>query len=52
MSMYGFDASFYDYGFSDPAITRSFFGNPIDFGKAQELPLSAAAWWSQLLLWH
>ncbi|KAF5793157.1 putative Phox domain, PX domain superfamily protein [Helianthus annuus] len=31
MSMYGFDASFYDYGFSDPAITRSFYGNPIDF---------------------
>ncbi|KAK9066294.1 hypothetical protein SSX86_013615 [Deinandra increscens subsp. villosa] len=27
MSMYGFDASLYDYGFSDPAITTSIYGN-------------------------
>ncbi|KAI7731377.1 hypothetical protein M8C21_011488 [Ambrosia artemisiifolia] len=31
MSMYGFDATFYDYGFSDPSIARSFYTNPIDF---------------------
>ncbi|KAK1434044.1 hypothetical protein QVD17_10962 [Tagetes erecta] len=29
MSMYGFDASIYDYGFSDPAITGSIYGNPM-----------------------
>lgn len=29
MSMYGFDASIYDYGFSDPAITGSIYGNPL-----------------------
>ncbi|KAI3786003.1 hypothetical protein L1987_45130 [Smallanthus sonchifolius] len=27
--MYGFDASFYDYGFSDPAITSSIYANRI-----------------------
>lgn len=29
MSMYGYDASLYDYGFSNPAITNSIFGNPM-----------------------
>ncbi|KAI3759628.1 hypothetical protein L6452_07575 [Arctium lappa] len=29
MSMYGYDVSFYDYGFSDPAITSSLYGNSL-----------------------
>ncbi|KAL7605312.1 hypothetical protein Lser_V15G17696 [Lactuca serriola] len=29
MSMYGYDVSFYDYGFSDPAINGSIYGNSI-----------------------
>ncbi|GKB04304.1 PX domain-containing protein EREX-like protein [Tanacetum coccineum] len=30
MSMYGYDISFYDYGFNDPSVnTSSIFGNPI-----------------------
>ena len=27
MNMYGYDVSFYDYGFSDPAITTSLYGS-------------------------